>query len=76
MNIPMWFEATRTGNFDITCAQLCGIGHSRMRGFITVESEEKFQGWLKEQEAFLGITFDEDKPESPTTEPTASKEEV
>lgn len=44
--IPVWFEAAKTGNFEIACAQLCGLGHYRMRGFFTVETEEEFNQWL------------------------------
>ena len=44
--IPVWFEAKKTGNFEIACAQLCGLGHYRMRGFFVVETEEQFNTWL------------------------------
>jgi cytochrome c oxidase subunit II len=56
--IPVWFTPnvtteemrTRTGNpefqYEIACAQLCGLGHYRMRGFVTVESADEFQKWL------------------------------
>jgi cytochrome c oxidase subunit 2 len=48
----------RTGNpefnYEISCAQLCGLGHYRMRGFVTIHSPEAFQAWLDEQEAQLG----------------------
>ena len=44
--IPIWFEASKTGNFEIACAQLCGLGHYRMRGFFTVEAENDFNAWL------------------------------
>lgn len=44
--IPIWFEATKTGNFEIACAQLCGLGHYRMRGFFIVETAEQFSAWL------------------------------
>lgn len=44
--IPLWFEARKTGQFEIACAQLCGLGHYRMRGFFTVETEEQFKSWL------------------------------
>ncbi len=49
--IPIWFEATRTGKFDLACAQLCGLGHFRMRGEVHIETAEKFDAWLKEQQA-------------------------
>jgi cytochrome c oxidase subunit 2 len=56
--IPIWFVPnvttaemrSRTGNpefqYEIACAQLCGLGHARMRGFVTVESADEFQKWL------------------------------
>ena len=59
--IPMWFiptittadMRTQTGNaefqYEIACAQLCGIGHARMRGFVTVQTADEFQKWLQEQ---------------------------
>lgn len=46
--IRSWFEAKKTGNFEIACAQLCGLGHYRMRGFFTVETEAEFQNWLSQ----------------------------
>lgn len=46
--IPVWFEATKTGQYEVVCAELCGLGHYRMRGQLTVESETDFEGWLAE----------------------------
>ncbi|MBC8311410.1 MAG: cytochrome c oxidase subunit II [Candidatus Marinimicrobia bacterium] len=50
----MWFQATETGNFEIACAELCGNSHYRMKGYLTVESEEDYNNWLQslEQEGF------------------------
>ena len=48
-SIPVWFEAKQTGNFEIACAQLCGLGHYRMRGFFIVDKKEDFTKWLDEQ---------------------------
>jgi cytochrome c oxidase subunit 2 len=42
----LWFEATRTGSFDLFCAQYCGTQHSEMRGQIVVMSEADFSKWL------------------------------
>jgi cytochrome c oxidase subunit 2 len=59
--IPIWFTPsittaemrTRTGNpefqYEIACAQLCGLGHFRMRAFVTILSPEEFQKWLDDQ---------------------------
>ena len=46
--IPIWFQAIKTGQYEIVCAELCGLGHYRMRGFITVESEADLETWLAE----------------------------
>jgi cytochrome c oxidase subunit 2 len=60
LTIPIWFiptvttaeMRTRTGNpafqYEIACAQLCGLGHARMRGFVTVLGAEEFQKWMDE----------------------------
>ena len=48
---PVWFTPTRIGRYDIQCAQLCGLGHYRMRGFYTIQSQADFDAWLKDQAA-------------------------
>jgi cytochrome c oxidase subunit 2 len=48
MTTRIWFEATRVGNWEIACAELCGLGHYRMKGFVTVETPEEFERWLVE----------------------------
>jgi cytochrome c oxidase subunit 2 len=47
-----WFEASRTGTFDILCEELCGAAHFTMRGKITVEKDDKFKAWLSAQPSF------------------------
>jgi cytochrome c oxidase subunit II len=49
MEIPTWFEATRTGEFAIGCAELCGLGHYRMRGTLIVHDADGFRAWQDEQ---------------------------
>lgn len=49
MEIPVWFEPTQTGEFEIACAQLCGIGHYRMNGYLTIHSQSEFETWRDEQ---------------------------
>jgi cytochrome c oxidase subunit 2 len=43
----VWFQATRTGDFQLACNQLCGTGHYNMKAPIRVVTEEEFQKWLK-----------------------------
>lgn len=45
MEIAVWFEATETGEYPLGCAELCGLGHYRMRGMVTVLSLEDFNAW-------------------------------
>ena len=42
----MWFKALKPGQYDIVCAELCGWGHYKMKGELTVESREEFDTWL------------------------------
>jgi cytochrome c oxidase subunit 2 len=65
LTIPVWFEPTVTTgemrtklgkpdfNYEIACAQLCGLGHYKMRGFLTVDSQQDFQKWMDDEEAKL-----------------------
>lgn len=48
LSIPIWFRPTKSGEYEIACAQLCGLSHYRMRGFITVEPQEELDAWLQE----------------------------
>ena len=57
MTIPVWFVPTEIGQYEIACAQLCGLGHYRMRGFVTIQSEEDFQAWLEEEASYLRELF-------------------
>lgn len=47
--ISISFEANKTGDFEIACAQLCGLGHYRMRGFFQVEEPAEFDTWLQQK---------------------------
>ena len=47
-----WLTPTRTGTFDILCAELCGIGHHAMRGKVVVENKSDYQAWLQKQTTF------------------------
>lgn len=51
MTPEMIFLPTRTGEFELACAELCGLAHYRMRGFFQVMSAQQFDDWLREQAA-------------------------
>lgn len=44
--VSMWFDADRTGEFAIFCAQYCGSQHSRMRGVLIVQPPGAYAAWL------------------------------
>ena len=74
--IPIWWEATGTGAFEIQCAQLCGVGHSRMRGFVTIQTEEEYIAWMKDQEE-LQLDLPAEEPEAaPQVEEPVSPQEA
>jgi len=38
---------------EIACAQLCGLGHYRMKGYLSIDTEEQYEAWIKDQEDSL-----------------------
>jgi cytochrome c oxidase subunit 2 len=53
MQIPVWFIPNRVGEYEIACSQLCGLGHFRMRGFITIQSAADYDKWFADQQKEL-----------------------
>ena len=68
MTIPFFFTPTMTTTkflekikgsaregqgYEIACAQLCGNSHYRMKGFVTVETDDEFNAWLDEEAEYL-----------------------
>jgi cytochrome c oxidase subunit 2 len=49
LDIPVWFIPTKTGTYEITCSQLCGLGHYRMRGFINVKTQAEYNQFLADE---------------------------
>jgi cytochrome c oxidase subunit 2 len=48
MKIPVWFRAMEPGTYDLVCAELCGWGHYKMKGRVTIESRKDYEAWLQE----------------------------
>ena len=51
LNIHMHFRPTQIGEYEIACAELCGLGHYKMHGMVHVVSQEDFDKWLAAREA-------------------------
>jgi cytochrome c oxidase subunit 2 len=55
-SIPVWFKATKPGKYEVPCAELCGFGHSGMRGFVYVDTPEQYDAWAREKGVGLAGT--------------------
>jgi len=52
----VWFTPTRTGTFELLCAELCGNAHYAMRAKVVVDSESEYQTWLRKQKTFSQLS--------------------
>ncbi|APG58102.1 Alternative cytochrome c oxidase subunit 2 [Pandoraea apista] len=55
MVTQMWLTPTRTGRFDILCAQLCGVGHANMRGVVVVDDKPAYDAWVAKLPTFAAL---------------------
>ena len=51
MHIIAWVQATKTGEFELGCAELCGMGHYKMRARVFVHTPDEFTAWTTQQAA-------------------------
>jgi cytochrome c oxidase subunit II len=51
MEIHSHLTPTRVGDYEIACAELCGLGHYRMRAVVRVVTPQEFEHWLKSRTA-------------------------
>jgi cytochrome c oxidase subunit 2 len=48
LKIPVWFDADQVGRYELACAELCGWGHYKMRGNVTVHATRaEFEDWVR-----------------------------
>jgi cytochrome c oxidase subunit 2 len=47
-----WFEPNKIGEYEVLCAEYCGVGHYAMRGGVEVMNSNDYKVWLSEQETF------------------------
>ncbi len=50
-----WFEPNKIGEYEVLCAEYCGVGHYGMRGTVFVDNEQNYENWLNEQEIFSDV---------------------
>ena len=58
-----WFEPNKVGEYEVLCAEYCGVGHYGMRGRVFVKSEQDYENWLQEQETFSDLVAKQEKKE-------------
>ena len=49
MTIRAWFQATVPGEYELGCAELCGMGHYRMRARVFIHTPAEFTAWMQQQ---------------------------
>lgn len=57
-----WFTPTKTGKYEVLCAEFCGVGHYNMRGQMIVEEQGAFDQWLSGQPTFAQTLVSTAKP--------------
>lgn len=54
----LWFQATQTGEFDIGCAQHCGVSHYKMKGKLTIVTRDEFDAWAEQASMNSKLAYD------------------
>ena len=67
--IPIWFKPVKVGTYEIVCAQLCGSGHSAMRGTLVVDSDADYKSWL---DSMAALNAPPPPAAAPATAPAAA----
>ena len=61
--IAAWFDATKPGKYEWPCAELCGFGHSGMKGWVYVHTPADYEKWAAEN-LKAEAAAQEEKPKS------------
>jgi len=48
MDIPLAFTAEKTGQFEVACSELCGLGHHQMRTMLIVLGKDEYDAWQRQ----------------------------
>ena len=56
-----WFEPNKVGEYEVLCAEYCGVGHYAMRGTVIVQTKQDYNQWLNEQETFSELVSKQNK---------------
>src|SRR5437762_7802669 len=67
--IVQWFEVTKPGKYELPCAELCGFGHSGMRGWIYVHTPDEYATWAAENLTAAAAPAGAAEPDAKQAEP-------
>ena len=71
LTIPVRFDASKAGRYELLCAELCGWGHYKMRADVTVhETQSEFDEWMEQ------ALREQDRSQPPGGPPTAAAPDV
>lgn len=67
-----WFKATKTGEYDVLCAELCGVGHGEMGADLVIDTPEAFRAWVQSNTPEAALASAEGAETGASTEPTSA----
>lgn len=71
LTIPVKFDASKPGRYELLCAELCGWGHYKMRADVTVhETQSEFDEWMEQ------ALREQSRSQPPGAPPTATAPDV
>jgi cytochrome c oxidase subunit II len=62
-----WFEPNKVGEYEVLCAEYCGVGHYAMRAKVVVQDQDNYDSWLEEQETFSNLIAKQNDKKLKTT---------
>lgn len=61
-NNTMWFEPQKLGDYDLFCAEYCGLNHSYMTTMVKVVPDSAFQSWYSDTTSVLASVAEIESP--------------
>ena len=59
----MWMQFTKTGKWDIACAEMCGTHHYLMKASLTTLDEKDYNTWLNQAQTYAVVENDVENPD-------------
>ena len=58
-----WFEPNKVGEYEVLCAEYCGVGHYAMRGGVIVQSDQDYKYRLEQQDTYADLIAKQENKE-------------